>query len=364
MAHQWGKIMTAKKYHRLAMDIDLAITYAALGVYEGLVVRYVIKHSWTLPYTRRNPSGAIPESVPVPLSPTVLARHYDVGRERMSKAIASLVQSHMLIETEAGYILNKNVDEWIKTDGQTRLTRSHKERCIREVKRDATVTVDCDQSVTPSVTVRSRFNTKACPNGHAGRDPKVTCTVSLGSRENRPPQTPLIGTGAELDLIQTEEDKYPIPLVYCSSSNAGEPASAISINGGGGQDWIDAEARATELVKQVAPDYHGCIPWRTWRLSSYRVEWCERAVRIACGDLEAKQIDGRGLLFRINNILGSWHRLRSDEFVPPVRMSVYGGGRPERELTPHQAKQQRMEAAFKRDIEAARAVRAKEAAHA
>jgi len=192
--------------------IDKALSYAGLGRYERMVMSEVMEQVY----------GVAKRPVAV-VNQTVIAKAFGIPRQRVQEAVKSLVKSRILIVQGEFFTFNDVFTEWARPDltwpenvvASLDVSRSSVTKARYTVQSDtASVTpqrdnstVDRDkstlqrdtstvtqESVTPDRAPLSRSSVTTC---HApALQPDVT------------PQTPLIGTRAELNSEKKREEDH------------------------------------------------------------------------------------------------------------------------------------------------------------
>jgi hypothetical protein len=200
MSRRLGQINKDKRYHQLSWDIFAALTHAKLGVYEWAVVRYVIKHSWTLPRLHRKSEHAV--AVPIPCSAIAIQEHLD--RSCISAAVTSLVRHGILIRTPEGHLINKVAGEWVTSSGEPRLTPERLQFCIDETRGDR-----CEVTTGPVVNQQ-----QPVVHSQQTRCEPTTLLLSVHNspvvneqQVSEPPLEPPTGERAQEELIQNKREE-------------------------------------------------------------------------------------------------------------------------------------------------------------
>lgn len=109
MPRAWGKINDGQPFGLIAWDYARALSRAGLGEVELCLVWRVIEETWgaaTLEAGRESK----PQPWLCPVRP--LAREMGVSFTSLARAKDSLIRRRLLIESKAGLLPNKNVDQW------------------------------------------------------------------------------------------------------------------------------------------------------------------------------------------------------------------------------------------------------------
>lgn len=332
--------------------MDRAIALAGFRSCESTVINLLIEQSKTIPRLK-----GVPEPVPVNLSASQISGEFDIDRPSVSKAIRRLIERNMIVSHGPGLLVNEQFEQWVGTNGRPQFTPKQLEAigkdptlwCVSQhtdgVSRKTQTTVKGVSHETQEVCLTTHSQvSEVCLTTHSDCVSQHTLPVSYNTQRNRPPQTPLIGTGAELELRETKEEV----VVKNNSSVAGTHAGAREAEPDFSMAAVKARVRA--LVEAAAPNFVDCVPWPSWVASGYPPQWCEKAIKLAIVSAEP-----RGVMAYANKVLIAWYLKGDCEDETTPRLGVFGE-RPARErpLSPTQAKQQRSEAFLRAEIEARR----------
>jgi hypothetical protein len=111
---EWGKMSRSQPYVLLATDLLRAFLSLGLGEIEGRILAHVMENSWGRSAKRGRKGEPWPDPIPCRIDVVSLARTLGVPTPRISEAKSKLVKSGIIVEVEAGYLINKNADTWVK----------------------------------------------------------------------------------------------------------------------------------------------------------------------------------------------------------------------------------------------------------
>lgn len=229
-ASTWGKLNAGTPFHIIAVDIDAAIPFLKLNMYQQLVLQRMRRDSWGQAVRYRRKGTQFPDARGVCLNMSEFAREInpskpESSRRNLVKAKNDLVKMRVLIERKDGLWINKNVDDWPLTDEQKRYARSQIAHWNQNKGCDQVITPPCDQVITPPVINQShpcdqvitpplyvedsraeRLNTELIQ-----RKSDSSSHVSRACARSRPDTIELTSISL-VDKIKSITPKYPKPL--------------------------------------------------------------------------------------------------------------------------------------------------------
>jgi hypothetical protein len=214
MIWTWGKLSAGCPWHIVARDLDRATMLPNIfGEYERFIFGCIRHESWGKSMASREAKRKWPDAKPCKIRTRKLAEAIGVHGSRLRGAVSSLVRSRILIKVKAGYLINKNANEWIfppghKRAGQPRLTPGQIEYCTEGIRLKSVADSECDES--DSATTNDSHDDPSCTSRRTKDDrindrrvhpsvQKCTPTRTKQVCPAVPPQTPYSrSAGAEL----------------------------------------------------------------------------------------------------------------------------------------------------------------------
>jgi hypothetical protein len=124
----------ADGFNVVAKDLDRAFALA-LSPNEAVVMLAVREQSWSASLVTRRPGEPRPDPIPARLNLSTLAKSTGCNRSRLSTALRGLITGQILLESEAGLLVNKHYARWRTADGTSPRFGKDQLEFIRAAKR-------------------------------------------------------------------------------------------------------------------------------------------------------------------------------------------------------------------------------------
>lgn len=251
----WGKINRKQPYVVITRDLLRAFFHAKMNPAERSLFGHVLEHSWG-DATRGKKAGAPwPDALPCEINLYDLATAWNIDYSNLKKALKSLISDRLILCSDGRHFINKDVDTW----ADSRITQEFLEHAAEAIR---TGTVPGPDSYPLGVYPTPKSMQLGV--NHTPNDPRCNGMLGVSPTPTVPPH---IGTRAELDSIQREEEKSQVIRAAPTAEDFQEPdglepfesapdARPLPSENGTGSKIPGALDRALDVARETWPDAH------------------------------------------------------------------------------------------------------------